>query len=79
MTTMKKLTDEEKLEILEASLAERRKGNDDEALRITQRLPLHWRLVKVSRDFVGIKGLKEMGFDLSEAQEVLPREWFNEE
>jgi hypothetical protein len=74
--TMPKFTPEQELEIIEQSTAAAARGDEEEAMRITQQMPLVPWLAKALKEIFGKEYLE--GWDLSEAEAVYGKDWLNQ-
>lgn len=72
------LTHEERLTIIESSLAAAEAGNDEESQRIIQQLPLAPHIAKAAKDVMGVEYLLNSGFDLSRAEAEYGKNWLNQ-
>ncbi len=75
---MAKYTREEKQEILLAAMAARKRGDWEEADRISNKLPMAPHLAMSYFTSYGKEALFEAGFDLSEANEAFGEGWYNQ-
>jgi ABC-type xylose transport system substrate-binding protein len=73
---MAKLTLEQRIEILDKSLAASQSGNDAEALRIGQQKPLTPWIAKAVKEIFGVEYLR--GWDLSDAEAEYGQNWLSE-
>lgn len=71
-------THEERLTIIERSLAAAESGNDEESQRIIQQLPLAPHIAKAAKDVMGVEYLLNSGFDLSRAEAEYGKNWLNQ-
>jgi len=70
---MSQLTHEERLDLLTKSLEASARGDDDEALKITQQQPLTPWIAKGIKDIFGAEYLN--GWDLSAAEAEYGQDW----
>jgi hypothetical protein len=71
-------TDEETDAMFDAFCEALENGNDEEANRILEQMPLHPRWAKIIRDNHGVEYLKE-NFNITEANRVFGERWLNGE
>lgn len=72
---MSQLSYEKRMDILTRSLEASARGDEDEALRISQEKPLTPWIAKATREIFGAEYLK--GWDLSEAEAEYGKDWLN--
>lgn len=75
---MTQLTHDEKLNILILAQEARSRGDEKEALKISQRLPLAPHIAEAVKSALGAEYLKNSGFNLSEAEAAYGHNWINQ-
>ena len=74
---MSQLTHTETLHIIQSSLAASDRGDHEEEHRLLIQLPMPPELAMACKNTFGAEWLKQMDYDLSEAEEVYGKNWLD--
>ena len=75
---MSALTNEQRFEIIQQYLAALDSGDDEEATRLHQLLPMAPQVAKVAKQVLGSQFLKESDFNLSDAEAEYGPNWLDQ-
>lgn len=75
---MAQLTHDERLEILQEFHKALKVGDDEQASAIIRKIPLAPPVAMATKEVFGVDFLKNLGFDLSEAEAEYGKNWLNQ-